>query len=134
MNEHNHIVFFDGVCNLCNNTVDFLMHHNKDGNLKFSSLQSEFANRFLSQHSIDLNELSTIYFYTNGQLHHKSKAAFNIAQHLNVPYRYLNFFSFLPEGFSNIFYDLIAKNRYRLFGKKETCRIPTQAELSRFLV
>jgi len=133
MIEHNHIVFFDGVCNLCNNTVDFLMRHNKDGTLKFSSLQSEFASQFLTQYSIDLNQLSTIYFYANGQLHKKSKAAFNIAQQLNAPYRYLNFFSFLPEGISNFFYDLIAKNRYRLFGKKETCRIPTEAEVSRFL-
>lgn len=133
MNEHNHIVFFDGVCNLCNSTVDFLIRHNKNGTLKFSSLQSDFTSQFLAQQPIDLNQLSTIYFYTNGQLHQKSKAAFNIAQHLNAPYKYLNFFSFLPESFANFFYNIIAKNRYRLFGKKETCRIPTQAELSRFL-
>jgi len=133
MNEHNHIVFFDGICNLCNSTIDFLVRNNPNENLKFSSLQSEFTRKFLAEYSINLNQLSTIYFYENGQLYKKSKAAFHIAQHLNAPYRYLNFFSFLPEGFTNFFYDLIAKNRYRLFGKKETCRIPTEAELSRFL-
>jgi len=133
MNQHQHIVFFDGVCNLCNNTVDFLIKHNTSATLQFSSLQSEFAAQFLPQHQIDLSELSTIYFYSNGQLHKKSKAAMGIAQHLNAPYSYLHFFSFLPEGFANFFYDLIAKNRYRLFGKKATCRIPTQAELSRFI-
>jgi len=133
MNKHNHIVFFDGVCNLCNSTVDFLVRHNTDETLKFSSLQSEFAKQFLAQYSINLNQLSTIYFYTNGQLFQKSKAAFHIAKHLSVPFRYLNFFSFLPEGLTNFFYDLIAKNRYRWFGKKETCRVQTQAELSRFI-
>jgi len=103
MNKQNHIVFFDGVCNLCNNTVDFLMRHNTNENLKFSSLQSEFSHKFLSEYSIDLNQLSTIYFYENGQLHQKSKAAFLIAQYLNAPYKYLNFFSFLPKGFANFF-------------------------------
>lgn len=133
MNEHNHIIFFDGVCNLCNSTIDFLIRQNTDETLKFSSLQSEFAKQFLPKFSIDLNQLSTIYFYTNGQLYRKSKAAFNIAKHLPTPYRYLNFFSFLPSGLTDFFYNLIAKNRYRLFGKKETCRIPTQAELNRFI-
>lgn len=133
MNDYNHIVFFDGVCNLCNSTIDFLVRHNSNENLKFSSLQSEFTSKFLQKYSIDLNQLSTIYFYTDGALYQKSKAAFHIAQHLNAPYRYLNLLSFMPEGFANIFYDLIAKNRYRWFGEKETCRIPTQAELSRFL-
>lgn len=133
MNEHNYIVFFDGVCNLCNSTIDFLMRHNTEETLKFSSLQSAFANKFLAQYSVDLNQLSTIYFYENGKLHQKSKAAFNISKHLNAPFRYLNFFSFLPKILTNFFYNLIAKNRYRLFGKKETCRIPTQAELKRFI-
>jgi len=133
MKHHNHIVFFDGVCNLCNNTVDFLVRHNSDESLKFSSLQSEFAQQFLSQWSIDLNQLSTIYFYTNGQLYQKSKAAFNIAQHLKAPYGYLHFFSFLPVALTDFFYNLIAKNRYRLFGKTETCRIPTSSELNRFI-
>jgi len=87
------------------------MRQNTSETLKFSSLQKKFAKQFLLQYSIDLNQLSTIYFYTDGQL----------------------FRTFLPEGFSNFFYDLVAKNRYKLFGKKETCRIPTQAELSRFI-
>jgi len=133
MNEQNYIVFFDGVCNLCNNTVDFLIRHNTNENLKFSSLQSEFSREFLTEYLVDLSQLSTIYFYENGQLHQKSKAVFHIAQHLNAPYKHLNFFSFLPKGFTNIFYNLVAKNRYRIFGKKETCRIPTEAELRRFL-
>ena len=130
---YKHIVFFDGVCNLCNSTVDFLMKHNSVEDLYFSSLQSPFALNFFKQYKISLQQLSTIYFFKDGMLYQKSEAALHIAQHLNKPYKYIAVFSFLPTGFSNIVYNFVAKNRYRWFGKNDTCRIPTANELKRFL-
>ncbi len=131
--RYEHIVFFDGVCNLCNHTVDFVMKHNSSENLYFSSLQSPFALNFFKQYDISLQQLSTIYFFNKGQLYHKSEAALRIAKHLDKPFKYLSIFSFLPIRFRNIIYDFVAKNRYRWFGKHDTCRIPTADELQRFL-
>lgn len=131
--KENYIVFFDGVCNLCNSSVDFLMKHNTTGNLKFSSLQSGFAKQFLAKFNITTSQLSTIYYFENGALLEKSDAVLTISKHLSAPYRWLSFFSFLPTGFRNLLYNFIARNRYRFFGERNTCRIATAQEKARFL-
>jgi len=131
--EENYIVFFDGVCNLCNTTVNFILQHNAKSNLKFSSLQSPFAKQFLSKFNIASTELSTIYFFENGQLFQKSDAVLGVAKHLATPYHWLYYFSFLPTGFRNLFYNFIARNRYRFFGQSKTCRLATIEEQTRFL-
>lgn len=129
----NYIVFFDGVCNLCNSTVDFLIRYNTYENLKFSSLQSEFAKQFLAKFNITTTQLSTICFFENGEIFQKSDAALAIAQHLSAPFNWIRFFSFLPAGFRNFLYSFVARNRYRFFGQRDTCRIATAKEKVRFL-
>lgn len=109
------------------------MQHNLKGNLKFSSLQSGFAKQFLAKFNISTSQLSTIYYFENGKLLEKSDAALAISKQLSAPYQWLRFFSFLPTGFRNLFYDFIAKNRYRFFGERNTCRIATTQEKARFL-
>lgn len=96
-------------------------------------MQSAFAKQFLAKFNITTMQLSTIYYYEDEQLFQKSNAVLAIATHLSTPYNWLSFFSFLPTGFRNFFYTFIAGNRYRFFGKRNTCRIATVQEKARFI-
>lgn len=128
------IVFFDGVCNLCNATVDFIIKRDKGHNLYFASLQSDFAKKFLSEHTTDFAALKTVYYYENGNLYHKSEAVFRLLKQLNPAYKFLgNLLLLLPSFLPNSIYNIIARIRYRLLGKRTTCRVPSQAEEKMFL-
>lgn len=126
------IVLFDGVCNLCNSSIDFLVRHEKGDALRFASLQSE-----VGQHIIAKSNLKqipdSILFYENSNLAYKSKAVLSVAKHLKMPWRLAIVFRIIPSFISNMVYDWIARNRYRWFGKKETCRVPTPEEREKFL-
>lgn len=134
MNVDDHpIVFFDGVCNFCNATVDWIWKRNHKESLYFSSLQSEFADGFLKDRGIEHPDLSTIYFLEQGQLHEKSKAVLRIIRHCGVGYIILSaVLSIFPSFLGDFIYDQIAKRRYRISGRRDTCRIPTQEESNRF--
>lgn len=126
------IVFYDGVCNLCNGAVQFILKHEKSPVLLFASLQSEFAKELIKQNKIP-SSVDSIVFYHSNKAHVKSKAAFRIAQHLKAPWSFVNVFSFLPKPVTNAGYDLIARYRYRIFGKKETCPMPSIETRDRFI-
>ncbi|MCW3102246.1 MAG: hypothetical protein JWO09_686 [Bacteroidetes bacterium] len=130
--DHN-IVFFDGVCNFCNSTVDKIWANNKKRNIYYSSLQSEFAKAFLKRNGIDATDLDTVIFYTKGKFYMRSSAILQIAKELNGPYRLMPAFLVVPAFLRDGVYRWFAKNRYRFFGKKETCRIPTPEEKSYFI-
>jgi predicted DCC family thiol-disulfide oxidoreductase YuxK len=127
------IVLFDGVCNLCNFVVDFIISHEKGLNFKFASLQSDFAKEILKGKNIDYSKLETVYVYADGHLLEKNKAVYYILKHLQRPWSLLSVFKIFPTFIQVFAYDFIAKNRYRFFGKKETCRVPTALEKDRFL-
>jgi len=134
MTEDRKIIFFDGYCSLCNGVVDFVIRTKKDEvDFYFSSLQSDFAKEFLNKYDKDANALETFYFYENGVVHEKSTAALKVANHLKGPINWTSFLLVIPAFIRNPFYSLIAKNRYRLFGKKDTCRMPTVEERAMFL-
>jgi predicted DCC family thiol-disulfide oxidoreductase YuxK len=126
------IVFFDGICNLCNFWVDFLMKKDPVCKLKYSSLQSDFAQNFLKQFEIRSLELDSIVFYSNQRVFTKSEAIIKIFNTLNI-YPVFKVFGLLPKGFNDVFYELLAKNRYKLWGKKDFCRIPADSEKERFI-
>ncbi len=126
------IVFFDGVCGLCNQTIDFIIQQ-KTTDLYFASLQSDFASTFLADYQVDTKQLDTFYFFNEGQLYNRSDAALQVAQYLKSPYRWLMYFGWIPRFVRNSIYNFIAKNRYRWFGKKESCRLPNPAEKMLFL-
>jgi predicted DCC family thiol-disulfide oxidoreductase YuxK len=126
------IVFYDGVCNLCNGAVQFILKHEKSSVLQFASLQSEFAKKLIRQNKIP-SSVDSIIFYENNNFDVKSRAAFRIAQHLKPPWSFVNIFSFLPKSVTNAGYDLIARYRYRIFGKKETCPMPSKETRDRFI-
>jgi predicted DCC family thiol-disulfide oxidoreductase YuxK len=117
------IVLFDGICNLCNASVRFISRHDKDSKIQFASLQSEMAKQLLSKLIIDTNKIDSIIFISEEKFLFKSDAALEIAKLLNGLPRYLQYFRFIPRPIRDFIYDLIAKNRYRLFGT--SCSLET---------
>jgi predicted DCC family thiol-disulfide oxidoreductase YuxK len=120
MSTNQVVVFFDGVCGLCNGFVDFIIKHDKKQLFKFSPLQSDFAKSSLPDQ--------------DGQLYSKSSAVLQVFSIMGGFWRLLYVFRIFPTSFNDFFYDIIASNRYNLFGKKETCRIPTPEERARFIL
>lgn len=138
MNQHEPIqliLFFDGVCHLCNGLVDFLIKRISSGQrakvLKFAPLQGETAKKILSPEAI--GELNTVVFYQNGHVFRKSQAILRCMSLLKFPYNLITVFRFIPRQISDLVYNLIAKNRYKWFGKSEVCRLPTAQERQHFL-
>ncbi len=128
------IILFDGVCNLCNNSVNFIIEHDKKDVFRFASLQSEIGQKLTSERGIDPEELDSIVLIEPGVAYFKkSTAALEISKELSGGYSMLKYFSFLPEGLRDGVYDLIANNRYKWFGKKESCMIPTPELKAKFL-
>ncbi len=127
------IVFFDGVCNLCNSSIDLIIRKNRKENLYFASLQSDFAKDFFERMNFRNENLKSIIFYSEGRFYNKSTAVLKICKELNGIYFFFSFLEILPKGFRDFFYEAIAKRRYKIFGKQDTCRIPTKSEKSRFL-
>ena len=123
------IIFFDGICNLCNFTVNLLIDLDKKNNLLYSSLQSEFAKQTLKTDQ----SLDSVLVLKNGKIYKKSNAVFEILSSLGGAYKIALLFKFLPSFFLDWIYDLIAKNRYKLFGKTESCKIPTSELKAKFL-
>ncbi len=128
--DNSPVIFFDGVCNLCNSTVDFIIRHDTQHHFKFAALQSDVATRLLPDST---RELDTVVLWENGIAYAYSEAALRIAAKLfpfgNVFLGFLIVPKFLRDGI----YRWIASNRYRWFGKANSCRLPTPEEQSRFL-
>jgi predicted DCC family thiol-disulfide oxidoreductase YuxK len=135
INDNKNIIFFDGVCNVCNGYVNFVIRRNKKRDLYFTSLQSGFAKQFLSKMNMDASEMSTIYFYKAGNLYSKSTAVLQICKHLTAPYPFFAAALLLVNRrLRDFFYERLAANRYKLWGKRETCRLPTPDERKMFLL
>lgn len=126
------ILFFDGVCGLCNKAVDFVLARDQAGTIKFAPLQGDTARQLLTP--ADLADLNTMVFWVDGQSYRKSAAAVRILWRLHWGWRVTGTILWLiPLPLRNLGYTLVARNRYRFFGKKETCRMPSAAERLRFL-
>jgi len=132
--KHKKLILFDGVCNLCNSSVNYVIKHDKNNVFMFAPLQSDVGQQIISKHHIDTKKTDSILLYSeeNG-IDYKSTAALKIAFHLGFPNRLLSVFFIIPTFIRNWGYDYIAKNRYKWYGKKESCMIPTAALKSKFL-
>lgn len=132
--EDKPIVFFDGVCNLCNWSVDWIWKRNLSKNIFFSSLQSDFAREFLKGKLKDDCQMETVLFFDKGKLYSHSAAIFRIMQYLKGVYPTIGaILSCIPQSISDFVYKRIAGSRYHIFGKKDHCRIPRPEEKARFL-
>lgn len=127
------IVLFDGVCNFCNKSVLFIIEHDKKDVFRFAFLQSELGKKLTQERGIDTTDVDSILLIDPGTAYYvKSSAALEIARHLSG-YSWMRIFLYLPESIRDFLYDIIAKNRYKWFGKKENCMIPTAELEDKFL-
>lgn len=127
------IVFFDGYCNLCNRSIDYLIRKDKHQKLRYASQQSNFAQDFFQTLQFDLQAAESIVFYNQGKVYIKSSAVLKIMSVLGFPYNLMAVFFIIPNFLRNSIYNFIAANRYQWFGKKSTCRVPTEKEKAMFL-
>ncbi|WP_456462225.1 thiol-disulfide oxidoreductase DCC family protein [Lutibacter sp.] len=135
MNNFNNklIILFDGVCNLCNSSVNFIIKLDTKEQFLFASLQSDAAKEILLQFSTKKLTLDSIILIDDSNIYEKSSAALQISKHLNGGYKLLYGFIIIPKFIRDWVYDIIAENRYKWFGKKEKCMIPTSEIRNRFL-
>ena len=133
MTAQNPIILFDGVCNLCNGTVDFLLKHNRKKQFRFASIQSESAKLLIRKFQIPAETDSVILIKSN-QVYFESDAAIEIAGMLSFPWKMAVIFRFIPKKMRDIIYRWVAKNRYRWFGKRDICRITDPSEKESFIL
>ena len=126
------IILFDGVCNLCNYTVRFLIKYDKNNILKFAASQTIAGANIIRQYSV-LNEGKSVVFIKDEIVFYKSDAIIEIAKLINGWPHLFKYACLFPKFLRDGMYNLIAKNRYSLFGKKETCMVPTEDNRNRFL-
>jgi predicted DCC family thiol-disulfide oxidoreductase YuxK len=127
------VVVLDGMCNLCSRAARFIIAHERDHLIRFAAAQSLFGQELLLWHGFDPQELTTLVFIQGDRVHVRSDAALEVARHLRLPWRMFRIFRVVPRPFRDSFYDLVARNRYRWFGKRESCSLPTPELRSRFI-
>ncbi len=128
------LILFDGVCNLCNAAIQYVIKHDKNDLFRYAPLQSEIGKAVIVRFNIDMKKTDSILLYSeeNG-LSVKSSAALKVAKHLGFPRNLMVVFFIVPTFIRNWVYDYIAKNRYQWYGKKEECMIPTPELKAKFL-
>ncbi len=120
------IIFFDGVCNLCTGSVQFVIRHDPSHHFRFASLQSEIGQQLLRENNLPTEEFGSFILFENGKVFTQSTAALRVTKKLNGLWSVLAVFLIVPSFIRNGVYNWIAKNRYKWFGKKEECWIPTK--------
>jgi predicted DCC family thiol-disulfide oxidoreductase YuxK len=126
------VVLFDGVCNFCNRMVNFAIRHDKKGKLKFAALQSKAGQQFRQQYNI-APSIDSVIVIDEGKVFTHSNAALRIARYLDFPARMLYILSLFPSFIRQPIYKWVARNRYKWFGRKESCMIPGPDIKARFL-
>lgn len=128
------IILFDGLCNLCNTAVNFVIVRDKSDLFRFVALQSELGQEITTYIGIDTRKTDSIILYIPQKAYYyKSQAALKIAVHLGGLFPLTAIFQLVPDFISDWIYDYVAKNRYRWFGKKDSCMIPTPELSNKFL-
>lgn len=132
--ENKQLILFDGICNLCNSSVNYIIKHDKKDVFRFAPLQSDLGQQIINEHKIETSKTDSILLYSKVHgLRYKSTAALIIAKHLGFPRNMFVLFFIVPSFIRNWVYDYIAKNRYKWYGKRETCMIPTPELQNKFL-
>ena len=134
LEKNKQLILFDGVCNLCNSSVQFVIKHDKNNHFLFAPLQGEIGMKIIDFYKIDTSKVDSIILYSPEKgIFSKSTAALKIASRLSFPINLTSIFLIIPAFIRNSVYDFIAKNRYRWFGKKEFCMIPSPELKNKFL-
>ncbi len=132
MKTNKPILFFDGICTLCNASVQFVIKRDKKNKFLFASLQSDVAKNILlhKNHKINLDSIVLLF---NDKIYTKSTAALLVLKELGFPYNIFAIFMFIPKVIRDYIYDFIAKNRYEWFGKRASCMVPNKDWIDKFL-
>lgn len=131
--DNRHIVIFDGLCNLCNGAVNFIIKRDPNAIFVFTPIQSDLADKLMRDHQIISAEIDTFLLIKNGKAHIRTDAALEITKNLSGLWFLFRVFRIIPPSLRDILYRLIAKNRYKLLGKRDECMIPTQELRERFI-
>ena len=131
--DNRHIVIFDGVCNFCNGAVNFIIQRDPDGKFVFTPMQSQVAQEFIEKYGANNVGVDTFLLIKNDQCHIGTNAAFEITKDLTGYWYLFNVLRIVPRPIRDWFYRLFARNRYALFGRTDTCMVPTPELLKRFI-
>jgi predicted DCC family thiol-disulfide oxidoreductase YuxK len=131
------ILLFDGVCNLCSRAVQFIVDHETAPTIRFCSLQSEAGRALLAEHGmlhvIAEADPDTMVFVEGGRAYERSTGALRVSRYLRAPWRWVQLGWIVPRILRDLVYRVVAKNRYRWFGKSDSCLVPTKELTARFL-
>jgi predicted DCC family thiol-disulfide oxidoreductase YuxK len=127
------ILLFDGVCNLCNNSVQFIIRNDKQGKIRFAALQSETGQKLLKLHGLSTKQLQSLVLIENGKAYTHSTGALRVARLLDGGWSLLYGFVIVPAFIRNVIYRFVGANRYKWFGKKDNCMMPAPALKARFM-
>lgn len=127
------IILFDGVCNLCSSSVQFILKHDKKNQFLFGSLQGKAGQGYLKKFNLPVDALNSFMLVENDKLYARSSGALRMLRHLGNGWQLLYAFMIVPKFIRDGVYNIIAKNRYKWFGKKEACWVPTPELMAKFL-
>ncbi len=127
------VIYFDGVCNLCNGAIQFIIKRDKKKQFQFASLQGKAGTELLQKHNLPLDDFNSFILTEGDKIYTKSTAALRVARKLSGGWKLLYGFMIVPRFIRNGVYNVIAKNRYKWFGRKDECMIPTPELKERFL-
>jgi predicted DCC family thiol-disulfide oxidoreductase YuxK len=133
MSPSQSVILFDGVCNLCNSSIDFILKRDKENRFLVGALQEEAGKRLLARFQVKPEYLDSLVLVENGEIFFRSTAALKIARNLSGFWPFFYVFMAIPTSVRDWIYNWIGKNRYRWFGKKNTCRLPSPEEKAKFL-
>ncbi|NRB60950.1 MAG: thiol-disulfide oxidoreductase DCC family protein [Winogradskyella sp.] len=135
MPKDKELILFDGVCNLCNSSVLYVIKRDQNNRFLFAPLESETGQAVIKKFNIDTDAIDSILLYKpkNDKIFFKSTAALQVGKHLGFPLNLASIFFIIPTFIRNWVYDYVAKNRYKWYGKKDACMIPTPELKSKFL-
>jgi predicted DCC family thiol-disulfide oxidoreductase YuxK len=128
------VILFDGVCNLCSALVQLVIRHDRAARFRFAAMQSDAGSRLMRSHGIDPSELETFVFLADGKTFTRSDAALEVASRMGGAWTVVKPLRFIPRALRDWMYRVIARNRYRWFGRKAVCMMPTPELARRFLV
>jgi predicted DCC family thiol-disulfide oxidoreductase YuxK len=127
------IILFDGVCNLCNSSVNFIIDRDPGNKFRFASLQSEAGQTLLKKYNLPTESFSTITLIQNDKIYTRSTAVLKIVREFPGAWKLLYIFIAIPKPIRDFLYNIVANNRYKWFGKKDSCRLPTPELRAKFL-
>ena len=132
MTDHK-IILFDGVCNFCNFWVNFIIDRDNNDAFRFAALQSETGQQILKELKLNINDFDTFILVDGSNYYSKSTAALLISKNLKGLWKLLFLFIVIPGPIRNFLYDIVARNRYKIFGKRDVCRIPSEKDKLKFI-